>query len=71
MYKNIDLKATPQDLEGSIRQYWKQHNLLQKSVLFREGAPNFIFYEGPPTANGTPGIHHVMARTLKDVACLS
>ena len=69
MYKNIDLKATPQDLEESIRQYWKQHNLLHKSVAFREGAPNFIFYEGPPTANGTPGIHHVMARTLKDVVC--
>ncbi|NLA45059.1 MAG: class I tRNA ligase family protein, partial [Candidatus Cloacimonetes bacterium] len=69
MYKNIDLKATPQDLGESIRQYWKQHNLLHKSVAFREGAPNFIFYEGPPTANGTPGIHHVMARTLKDVVC--
>ncbi|MCB5257966.1 MAG: class I tRNA ligase family protein, partial [Candidatus Cloacimonetes bacterium] len=69
MYKNIDLKAAPQDLEESIRQYWKQHNLMHKSVAFREGAPNFIFYEGPPTANGTPGIHHVMARTLKDVVC--
>lgn len=48
---------------------WKQENLLEKCVSSREGKENFIFYEGPPTANGKPGIHHVMARTLKDSIC--
>lgn len=69
MYKTIDLKESPRHLEERIRAYWKQHSLAQKSVDFRADAPQFIFYEGPPTANGIPGIHHVMARTLKDVAC--
>ena len=48
---------------------WKEEDLLQKCVTAREGATPFIFYEGPPTANGKPGIHHVMARTLKDSIC--
>jgi len=69
MYKTIDLKESPQHLEIRIRAYWNKHKLAQKSVDFREGQPQFIFYEGPPTANGIPGIHHVMARTLKDVIC--
>ncbi|MDI9494450.1 MAG: isoleucine--tRNA ligase, partial [Bacillota bacterium] len=45
---------------------WDRENLLEKCVTTREGRPSFLFYEGPPTANGSPGIHHVMARTLKD-----
>jgi isoleucyl-tRNA synthetase len=45
---------------------WDRENLLEKCVTTREGKPSFLFYEGPPTANGSPGIHHVMARTLKD-----
>lgn len=69
MYKNIDLKENPQDLEARVRAYWEANDLPQKSIDFREGHPQFIFYEGPPTANGKPGIHHVMARTLKDVVC--
>ncbi len=69
MHKPIDLKESPRQLEKRVRNYWKQHGLAQKSVDFREGAPQFIFYEGPPTANGKPGIHHVMARTLKDIIC--
>nr|HPN26255.1 class I tRNA ligase family protein [Candidatus Cloacimonas sp.] len=69
MYKTIDLKESPKHLENRIREYWKNHNLVQKSIDIREGSPRFIFYEGPPTANGKPGIHHVMARTLKDVIC--
>ncbi|MDX9888938.1 MAG: isoleucine--tRNA ligase [Anaerovoracaceae bacterium] len=48
---------------------WKDENLLEKCVTTREGYPPFVFYEGPPTANGHPGIHHVMARTLKDSVC--
>jgi len=69
MYKTIDLKESPSHLEQRVREYWQKHNLAQKSVDFREGNPQFVFYEGPPTANGKPGIHHVMARTLKDVVC--
>lgn len=48
---------------------WEREKLLEKCVSTREGSPNFIFYEGPPTANGKPGIHHVIARTLKDSVC--
>ena len=48
---------------------WKEEDLLTKCVTAREGATPFVFYEGPPTANGKPGIHHVMARTLKDSVC--
>jgi isoleucyl-tRNA synthetase len=49
--------------------FWKQEDIFEKSVSNREGAPTFTFYEGPPSANGTPGIHHVMARTIKDIFC--
>ncbi len=55
--------------EQSISEYWKEIDLLKKSVEEREGKDAFIFYEGPPTANGRPGIHHVIARTLKDTVC--
>jgi len=48
---------------------WEKHDLLGKCVTTRKGRPSFIFYEGPPTANGRPGIHHVIARTLKDSVC--
>ena len=48
---------------------WKEEDLLHKCVTEREGAPKYVFFEGPPTANGKPGIHHVMARTLKDSVC--
>ncbi|MDZ7645866.1 MAG: class I tRNA ligase family protein [Cytophagales bacterium] len=49
--------------------FWKEEKIFEKSVSNREGAPSFTFYEGPPSANGTPGIHHVMARTVKDIFC--
>lgn len=69
MYKSIDLKQKASVLEAEIRRHWDENSLAKKSEDFREGSPKFIFYEGPPTANGKPGIHHVMARTLKDVVC--
>ncbi|MCB5233763.1 MAG: isoleucine--tRNA ligase [Candidatus Cloacimonetes bacterium] len=69
MYKNIDLKESPRLLEERIQKYWQEHDLAQKSIDFRDGKPQFVFYEGPPTANGKPGIHHVLARTLKDAVC--
>ena len=55
--------------EKRIVDFWQDMNLLKRSVETREGKEDFIFYEGPPTANGKPGIHHVMARTLKDLTC--
>lgn len=48
---------------------WKSENLFSESLRQREGAPSFVFYEGPPSANGMPGIHHVMARSIKDIFC--
>ncbi|MBI4857129.1 MAG: isoleucine--tRNA ligase [Acetobacterium woodii] len=55
--------------EDNISKQWEAMNLLQKTIDNREGKENFVFYEGPPTANGRPGIHHVLARTLKDTVC--
>lgn len=56
-------------LASTILTFWKEENIFEKSVSKREGSPQFTFYEGPPSANGTPGIHHVMARTIKDIFC--
>ena len=55
--------------EGRIAEKWEQMDILQRTIDNREGAENFVFFEGPPTANGKPGIHHVIARTLKDSVC--
>ena len=52
-----------------VLEFWKKEKIFEKSVSNREGAPSFTFYEGPPSANGTPGIHHVMGRTVKDIFC--
>jgi isoleucyl-tRNA synthetase len=56
-------------LASDILNFWKSEKIFEKSVLNREGSSSFTFYEGPPSANGTPGIHHVMARTIKDIFC--
>ena len=56
-------------IERDIRQWWESESIFQKSIELRAGAPTYTFYEGPPTANGHPGVHHVMARTIKDVFC--
>ena len=68
MFKNLSEKPVA-EVQNEQVQKWKEEDLLQKCVDAREGATPFIFYEGPPTANGKPGIHHVMARTLKDSVC--
>jgi len=52
-----------------ILKWWQENGIFEKSVSSREGQPTFVFYEGPPSANGAPGIHHVMARTVKDIFC--
>ncbi|MCK4957142.1 MAG: isoleucine--tRNA ligase [Candidatus Cloacimonetes bacterium] len=69
MYKAVDPKERTADLEKRIRKYWEENNTSERSIENREGSEKFIFFEGPPTANGKPGIHHVMARTLKDTIC--
>lgn len=56
-------------LDKEILEFWKNEDIFQKSISQREGSPAFVFYEGPPSANGQPGIHHVMARTIKDIFC--
>ncbi len=64
-YKGLDLAGTA----AEILQRWDADDTFRKSIATREGHPSFVFYEGPPSANGMPGIHHVMARTIKDVFC--
>ena len=64
-YKALELTKIAQE----ILQFWKDNDIFQKSIDFRNGKEPFIFYEGPPSANGLPGIHHVMARSLKDIFC--
>lgn len=64
-HKKLDLPA----VAGQILEYWQQEKIFEQSVDSRAGRPSFTFYEGPPSANGLPGIHHVMARTIKDIFC--
>ncbi len=64
-YKKLDLSQISKD----ILKFWKEDKTFQKSVSTREGAAPWVFYEGPPSANGLPGIHHVMARSIKDIFC--
>ena len=64
-YNGLDLTATG----NAVLSRWKLMHAFEKSLQLREGAPEFIFFEGPPSANGMPGIHHVMARSIKDAIC--
>ena len=57
------------EVNKEVLRLWDKENVFARSIQEREGAPSFVFYEGPPSANGMPGIHHVMARTLKDIVC--
>jgi len=56
-------------LEGKVLEYWKKQKAFEKSIERRKKSPRFVFYEGPPTANGKPGIHHVLSRSFKDIIC--
>ncbi|SMB92018.1 Isoleucyl-tRNA synthetase [Desulfonispora thiosulfatigenes DSM 11270] len=67
-YKSLPNVSVAQR-EEKVADYWEEQNILEKSIENREGEKSFVFYEGPPTANGRPGIHHVIARTLKDSVC--
>ena len=64
-YKGLDLPKVAEE----ILNYWEENDIFEKSVTTREGKEPFIFFEGPPSANGLPGIHHVMARSIKDIFC--
>lgn len=64
-YKGLDLVSCGSE----VLEKWKKEGAFEKSLELREGAPEFIFFEGPPSANGMPGIHHVMARSIKDAIC--
>ncbi|MFM2135104.1 MAG: hypothetical protein RL021_504, partial [Bacteroidota bacterium] len=64
-YKSLDLPS----IAGEILAAWEGERTFQSSVSNRQGRPTFTFYEGPPSANGMPGIHHVMARAIKDIFC--
>ena len=68
MFKKLAEKPVAEVQNEQVKK-WKEEDLLKLCVDAREGQTPFIFYEGPPTANGKPGIHHVMARTLKDSVC--
>ena len=57
------------DINRQVLDRWNKEHLFEQSMKVREGCPSFVFYEGPPSANGMPGIHHVMARTIKDIFC--
>ncbi|MEO6667957.1 MAG: isoleucine--tRNA ligase [Ferruginibacter sp.] len=64
-YQQLNLPAISQE----VLENWRETSAFEKSVALREGSPSFVFYEGPPSANGMPGIHHVISRTLKDLVC--
>lgn len=64
-YKGLDLPT----VAGEVLNFWKEEKIFDKSITTREGKPQYVFFEGPPSANGLPGIHHVMARAIKDIFC--
>ncbi len=68
MFKPLSEKSTSAR-ETEISEFWKEIDLLDRSITTREGKPSFVFYDGPPTANGSPGLHHVISRVLKDSVC--
>ncbi len=69
MFKQNLEKINYPEVEKEVLKFWEENNIFDKSVTTRDSKKSFTFYEGPPTANGKPGIHHVMARTLKDLTC--
>lgn len=68
-FREVEVKSPVDDREEQILRCWLDQDMVKRSVEERAGAPQFIFYEGPPTANGKPGIHHVLSRTIKDTVC--
>jgi isoleucyl-tRNA synthetase len=69
MYKPLPEKLSYPAMEHEILKFWEEKDIFHKSLELRKDSPSFTFYEGPPTVNGKPGIHHMMARTIKDTVC--
>jgi len=69
VYKNLEDNIKLPELEREILNYWKNNDTFRKSISSKSGKKEYTFYEGPPTANGMPGIHHVISRTVKDMIC--
>ena len=69
MFDVVSSRVSFPDLDAQVLEYWKERDVFRRSVDERPDAPLFMMYEGPPTANGSPGIHHVLARVFKDVIC--
>ncbi len=67
MFKPISPKLNVTLMEEGVLRFWKSQDIFQKSLATREGGPEYVFFEGPPTANGKPGVHHVLARAFKDI----
>jgi isoleucyl-tRNA synthetase len=67
MFQEVSTRAGFAEMELQVLRFWKERDIFHKSLKQREGRPPFVFYEGPPTANNLPGIHHVLARALKDL----
>lgn len=68
-FKEYNSQLNLSEVNKEVLGQWDAHGLFERSMTEREGNPTFVFYEGPPSANGMPGIHHVMARTIKDIVC--
>jgi isoleucyl-tRNA synthetase len=69
VFREVNSKVNFVQLEEDILRFWKERGIFDKSVVTKEEGPHYAFYEGPPTANGSPGVHHVLARLYKDAVC--
>ncbi len=67
LFKEVKSSVNYPEMEEKLMQLWRVRHIRQRSVQEREGATPYVFFEGPPTANGRPGIHHVLARAFKDI----
>lgn len=69
IFKNVKSNVDYVAMENDILKFWHENDIFKKSIELRKDSPKFVFYEGPPTANGKPGSHHVLARSFKDIVC--
>jgi len=69
VFRKVSSKVNFPRIEQDILRFWKEHGISDKSIEARRGNQHYVFYEGPPTANGSPGIHHVLSRLFKDIIC--
>ena len=68
-FRLLPTDRSPDELEKEVLALWKEEKLFEQTLAQAKGKPEFVFFEGPPTANGRPGIHHVFSRTVKDLFC--